>query len=153
MTVTTDRPLACVATALCDLRVLVIEDEWVVAQSYVALLENLGVTASGPAGTLAEAMRLIEAEPVDAALVDMNLHGEMAYGVVDVLNALGIAVVVVTGYDVVPELEHKVRPRSAVATEADKDWSGATVMTNTAVNPQFAQHRSAIPKLYNTFDC
>ena len=53
-------------------------------------------------------MRLIEAGPVDVALVDMNLRGEMAYSVVEALNARGIAVVVVTGYDVVPVLEHKV---------------------------------------------
>ena len=97
-----------VANALCGLRILVIEDIWIVAQSYVSLLDNLGVIVSGPAGTIAEAMALIEAVPVDVALVDMNLHGVMAYGVVEALSARGVPVVVVTGYDVVPELEHKV---------------------------------------------
>lgn len=96
------------ANALCGQRILVIEDEWIVAQSYVAILENLGVTASGPAGTLADALRVIESGPIDAALVDMNLNGEMAYSVVDALNARGVAVVVVTGYDVVPDFENKV---------------------------------------------
>jgi len=47
-------------------------------------------------------MRLIEAGPFDAALVDMNLNGEMAYGIVDALNAQRVPIVVATGY----ELEH-----------------------------------------------
>ena len=97
-----------VANALCGVRVLVIEDVWIIAQSYVSLLDNLGAIVSGPACTIAEAMSLIEAAPIDAALVDMNLHGEMAYGVVEALNSRGVPVVVATGYDVVPELEHKV---------------------------------------------
>ena len=96
------------ATALCGLRVLVIEDVWIVAQSYVAMLDNLGVRVSGPATTVAQAMSLIEAAPIDVALVDMELHGEMAYGVVEALNARGVPVVVVTGAAVVPELEHEV---------------------------------------------
>ncbi len=103
-----------VANALCGMRVLVIEDIWIIAQSYVALLDDLGVIVSGPASTVAEAMSLIErridrgATPIDAALVDMDLGGEMAYGVVDALNARGVPVVVVTGYDVAPELALKV---------------------------------------------
>jgi CheY-like chemotaxis protein len=101
-------PTTSVASALNGMRVLVIEDIWIVAQSYVALLDSLGVVVSGPASTVAEAMNMIESASVDAALVDMNLHGEMAYGVVEALNGRGIPVLVVTGYEVVPELEHKV---------------------------------------------
>ena len=96
------------ANALSGMRVLVIEDIWIVAQSYAAILDNLGVIVSGPVGSVAEAMALIDAEPIDAALVDMNLHGEMAYGVVEALKARGVPIVVATGYDVVPELEHNV---------------------------------------------
>ena len=106
---------ASVASALSGMRVLVIEDIWIVAQSYVELLDNLGVIVSGPAGTVAEAMSLIDrridrgATPIDAALVDLDLGGEMAYGVVDALNARGVPVLVVTGCDVVPEFANKVR--------------------------------------------
>ena len=96
------------ANALIGMRVLVIEDVWIVAQSYVALLDNLGVVVSGPASSVEDAMRLIEAEPIDVAIVDMNLQDEMAYAVVDALNSRGVPVVVATGYNVVPELEHKV---------------------------------------------
>ena len=101
-----------VANALTGMRVLVIEDIWIVAQCYVELLDNLGVIVSGPAGTVAEAMSLIDrridrgATPIDAAIVDMNLSGEMAYSVVDALNARGVPVVIVTGCDVGHELAH-----------------------------------------------
>ena len=102
---------ASVVHTISGMRVLVIEDIWIVAQSYV----ELRVIVSGPAGTVAEAMSLIErridrgATPIDAALVDMDLGGEMAYGVVDALNARGVPVVVVTGCDVEPEFANKVR--------------------------------------------
>jgi len=88
-------------------RILVIEDVWIVAQSYVALLEQLGVEVRGPAGTVAEAMSAVAAGPVDAALVDMNLNGEMAGAVVEALAERGVAVVIVTGHDVPPALADK----------------------------------------------
>ena len=93
---------------LSGMRVLVVEDIWIVAQSYVSMLENLGVIVSGPVGTVADAMRLIELAPVDAALVDLNLQGEMADGVVEALTERGVVVAVITGYGDKPELEQKV---------------------------------------------
>ena len=99
---------AAVANALTGMRILIIEDIWLVAQSYVGLFELLGVVVVGPASTIAEALALIEVERIDAALVDMNLHGEMADGLVEALNARGVPVVVATGYDTVPGLEGKV---------------------------------------------
>ena len=133
MTVGPEHPIS-TANVLCGIRILVIEDVWIVAQSYVALLENLGVIVSGPAGTVADAIRLIEAAPIDAALVDMNLHGEMAYAVVDALNARGVAIVVVTGYDVVPELAGKVSAFLSKPIRAEaliKAFRGITAVVKT----------------------
>lgn len=100
-------PVPSSSNALAGKRVLVVEDVWIVAQSYVALLEQLGVIVCGPAGTVSEAMGLIETQPVDAALVDLNLNGEMAISVVETLAGRGVPVVIVTGYDVAPELAAK----------------------------------------------
>ncbi len=100
-------PRVSMASALCGMRIVVIEDVWIVAQSYVAMLDNLGVIVAGPAGTVSDALRLVDAGPIDAALVDMNLHGEMAHAVVEQLNARGVPVVIVTGYDLEPEFESK----------------------------------------------
>lgn len=90
------------------MRVLLAEDEWIVGLGLQSILEVMGVTVSGPVATVAEAARLSEAGSFDAAVVDMNLQGEMAYGLVDGLNERGIPVVVVTAYEVLPSLAGKV---------------------------------------------
>lgn len=94
-----DRP-----APITGLRVLLIEDTWIIAQSYRALLETLGVEVRGPAATIAAAHQHLDTEKVDAAIVDINLRGEMADPLVTALHARAIPVIIVTGYDVAPEL-------------------------------------------------
>ena len=90
------------------MRVLLVEDSWLVALGLQSILENMGVVVSGPVATVAEAAaRLGETGRFDAAVVDMNLRGEMAYDLVDRLNERDIPVVVVTGYEVLPSLADK----------------------------------------------
>ncbi len=58
---------------------------------------------AGPVATSAEAERLISEQIPDAAIVDYNLRGgELAYGLIDRLNELGVQVIVVTGYAALP---------------------------------------------------
>lgn len=105
------------------LRVLVVEDMWHLAQGMKAMLTLAGHTVVGPAANAASARRLIETHVVDVAIVDINLHGEMAFGFVGELKLLGIPVVVATGYEDLPEVEDKadavftkpVRPRELLA--------------------------------------
>jgi DNA-binding response OmpR family regulator len=63
---------------------------------------------SGPAASLEEAERLLAASAHDLAVVDINLKGEMAYGLIDQLHDQGVRIVVVTGYAVLPRLTRKV---------------------------------------------
>jgi CheY-like chemotaxis protein len=91
-----------------DLRVLVVEDSWHVAQALKTLLEELGVSVAGPAATLDEAERLLAARAPDVAIVDINLKGEMAYGLIDRLNDKGVRVVVISGYAVPQVAQAKV---------------------------------------------
>lgn len=95
--------------SLAGMRVLLIEDSWIIAQSYAALLEPVGVEVVGPAGSLQEATRLATEQQADAAMVDMDLRGELATGVIDVLHARGVPVIVVTGFEQLPEFGDKVR--------------------------------------------
>lgn len=92
------------------LRVLLVEDSWLVAQELKSILEVMGVIVSGPAATIAEATQLAEAGLFDAAIVDMNLQGQMAYNLVDNLRSHGVPVVVITGYEVLPSLANKGVP-------------------------------------------
>ena len=98
-------PSADTATSLNGLRVLMVEDTWIIAQSYAGLLEPLGVTVLGPAANIADATRLLGENAVDAALVDINLQGELAYDLIDCLHRRRIPIVVVTGYEVLPRLD------------------------------------------------
>jgi len=64
------------------------------------------VVVVGPAPRVKEAMELIESAPLDAALLDINLNGEMTWDVADILHDRGIPFVFSTGYDgatVLPE--------------------------------------------------
>jgi CheY-like chemotaxis protein len=90
------------------LRVLVVEDSWHVANALKTLLEELGVSVTGPAATLEEAERLLAAGRPDVAVVDINLKGEMAYGLIDRLNERGVRVVVISGYAVPQVAQAKV---------------------------------------------
>jgi CheY-like chemotaxis protein len=105
-----------------DLRVLVVEDSWHVAGALKALLLELGVKVAGPAASLDEAERLLAAEAPDVAIVDINLKGEMAYGLIDRLNERGIHVVVISGY-AVPKVAH-----TKVAAVLQKPFSAKSLL-------------------------
>ncbi len=87
-------------TRLNGLRVLVIEDEYLIADDLAKELKRARATVLGPFGMLDEAIRAVEADAaIDAAILDINLHGAMAYEIFDMLNARKVPVVLATGYD------------------------------------------------------
>jgi DNA-binding response OmpR family regulator len=85
-------------TALAGRRILLVEDEPLVAMVAAAALEEAGCTVVGPANTLAEALRLAEEEQLDAAVLDRNLGGQYSDSVAQRLRDRGILFAVVTGY-------------------------------------------------------
>ncbi len=64
---------------LAGLRVLVVEDEFLVALGLEDGLKALGCAVVGPVASLAAAVDAAENEAVDAALLDVNLNGESVY--------------------------------------------------------------------------
>jgi CheY-like chemotaxis protein len=80
------------------LRVLVVEDEYLVADDISETLQELGYQVAGPAATVSEAMTLIEQGSIDCALLDANLDGLSSSPVAELLASLRIPYVVVTGY-------------------------------------------------------
>lgn len=80
-------------------RILVVEDEFLVALMIEEAIRRLGHEVAGPVGDLAGALRLAEAEPVSAAILDVHLqHGERVYPVVKLLRRRGIPFVLTTAY-------------------------------------------------------
>lgn len=93
-------------TGLAGVAVLVAEDEFFVAEDLAYALEQRGATVVGPAADLARALALIEQTPqLGAAVLDINLKGEMVFPVADALRERRVPFVFATGYDgtVMPE--------------------------------------------------
>jgi CheY-like chemotaxis protein len=84
---------------LAGLRLLVVEDEALVAMLIEDILLDLDCVVIGPVGTLAQALALLHQEEIDGALLDVNLGGgERSYPVADALAARDVPFVFVTGY-------------------------------------------------------
>ena len=94
------------AEQLAGCRLLIVEDEYYLADDARTVLREAGADVLGPVATVDDARRRIDAEPrIDAVLLDINLRGELAFGVADALQARGIPFLFVTGYDrtVIPD--------------------------------------------------
>jgi len=85
-------------SALAGRRILVVEDEMLIAMVVEAVLDDAGCEIVGPIGRLAPAVESAEREAIDAALLDVNLHGEEVFPVAEALAARNIPFVFVTGY-------------------------------------------------------
>ena len=79
-------------------RVMIVEDEALVAMVVTESLTTLGCRVVGPFSRCSEAMAAIEADEVDAAILDVNLDGEMVYPLADMLTVRGVPFIFVTGY-------------------------------------------------------
>ncbi|MBB4191879.1 CheY-like chemotaxis protein [Rhizobium aethiopicum] len=80
-------------------RILVVEDEYFLADETRRKLENLGAIVVGPTANIRRALDLIAGEDVDAAILDVHLRDELVFAVADELEARQINFVFATGYD------------------------------------------------------
>lgn len=87
----TDRPLP-------RPRVLVVEDEMLVAMMLEDMLTGLGFEVVGPASRLERAMEMAHAEALDLAVLDVNLVNAQSFPVADLLQAKGVPFIFATGY-------------------------------------------------------
>lgn len=95
------------------LRILIVEDESLVAMMLEDVLLDLGHDIAGVAGRLNDALRLATDLKIDFAVLDLNLNGERTDPVAAALRSRGVPFIFATGYGV------------AGVTE---DWSGVPVV-------------------------
>jgi DNA-binding NtrC family response regulator len=83
-------------------RLLIVEDEYMIADDLASALEEAGAEVVGPAGTVEDALELVQLNRgrLDGAVLDVNLRDERVYPVADVLASRGVPFVLATGYDV-----------------------------------------------------
>ena len=82
-------------------RVLVVEDDYMIAFDMVDGLTAAGAVPVGPCGWIADALALLDrqAGQIDLAVVDVDLHGQPSYPVADVLIRMGVPFAFVTGFN------------------------------------------------------
>lgn len=79
-------------------RILIVEDETIVAMLLEDILYELGYAVVGPYARVDPALAALESEDVDGAVLDVNLVGERSYPIADALAERGKPYVFVTGY-------------------------------------------------------
>ena len=109
--------------ALAGRRLLLVEDEYFIADDLVRELLAGGAEVVGPAGSVDGALDLLdEAGRLDGAVLDLNLQGEMAFPVADALRERGVPFVFTTGYD-----QAATPARYALVTRCEKPVDAARI--------------------------
>jgi DNA-binding NtrC family response regulator len=110
-------------------RILIVEDEYVVALDLAQSFEQIGAAVIGPVGSVARALALLSGGTTfEMAVLDINLGSEKVFPVADALSARGLPFVFATGYDTVSiPAAYRAVPRfekpvdiHALARELDK---------------------------------
>lgn len=79
-------------------RILIVEDEPIVAMCLEDALEALGCVPVGPVSRLEDGLMLARSETLDAAILDINLGGERSYPIAEALREREIPFVFASGY-------------------------------------------------------
>jgi CheY-like chemotaxis protein len=83
---------------LSNRKVLVVEDEMMIAMLIEDMLDEFGCRLVGPATSVPRALDLIGKEQVDVAVLDLNLDGHDTYAIADALQQKNIPFIFATGY-------------------------------------------------------
>lgn len=86
--------------ALKGQRVLIVEDQAILAFEMQTLLQQIGCEVVGPVGNLNQALEAARTERLDGAVLDVNLDGEPVYPVADILHERQIPFLLATGYGI-----------------------------------------------------
>lgn len=100
--------------SLAGKRILVVEDEYFVASDLKRAFLAAEAVVVGPVGDLGRGLALTAGEPLDAAVLDVNLEGETSYAIADALAEQEVPYMFLTGYDgwALPE-RYRAAPRVA----------------------------------------
>ena len=79
-------------------RILVVEDEFLIAMELDVTLQSAGYQVLGPAPNVSVALKLLQAERPDAAVLDVDLAGEWVTPVAEVLRAMFVPFILASGY-------------------------------------------------------
>lgn len=115
---------------LANCRILIVEDEAVIALELAAILEDEGAEIVGIAQSVTSALKFVGLNRISCSLLDIYLHGETSYPVADALSARELPFAFLTGYPD-PVLPARHRGRAVI----NKPFVPAEILEAVAVLP------------------
>jgi len=104
-------------------RILVVEDEFLIALDIAGALEQGGLVVIGPLASISDALEALKQEAVDGALLDANLGGQPVGSIADALLARKVPFAFVSGYG-----RDQLPPRHRGAPLVRKPFTGADLL-------------------------
>jgi CheY-like chemotaxis protein len=83
---------------LSNRKVLIVEDEMMIAMLIEDMLDEFGCKLVGPATNVPRALELIGKESIEIAILDLNLGGQDTYAIADALHQRNVPFIFATGY-------------------------------------------------------
>ena len=102
--------------------VLVVEDDYFASLVYESFLEAFGFVMVGPVKTIEEALKVIYQQKFAAALLDINMDGDLITPVADLLKEISCPFIFATGYTDLTMLPEKYRDTSRRSSRAISCW-------------------------------
>ncbi|PPU09614.1 hypothetical protein [Xanthomonas arboricola] len=117
-------------------RILVVEDDYLLAESLNDLLVEAGVCVLGPVGNVPEALSLVTSgQSIDGALLDVNVRGQPVFPVADALLERGVPFSFCSGYD-----RYTLPPRFAHLSYCMKPYNPRMITALLSNQAQPAEH-------------
>jgi DNA-binding response OmpR family regulator len=114
--------------AISGLKLLLVEDNFLVAEHMREMLERHGCDVVGPAPRVTRALELVyEADALDGAMLDVNLHGELCFPIARALAARGVPFLFLTGYEAGAIIPAEFEAAPIVAKPVDENGLMAAI--------------------------
>lgn len=97
------------------LRVMLVEDDVLLAMEMEDFLHDLGCEVIGPFGKLDESIDASDHERLDGAVVDLNLRGELSFPLIDKLTEEGVPLIICSGYVDLPGMKERLATAPCIA--------------------------------------
>jgi DNA-binding NtrC family response regulator len=105
---------------LANRRILLAEDEGLIALDVEAMLQTFGCEVVGPLSELEDILLAIQAQPLDGALLDVNLRGRQVFDILPEFISRNIPVVLTSGYDDASLFPHAFRELPRISKPFDQ---------------------------------
>jgi DNA-binding NtrC family response regulator len=105
--------------SLAGLRILIAEDESLIALELEQVLADLGCKVAGPVSRVADVVQQAQAGQLDGALLDVNLRGEQIFRALPQLIAGHVPLIITSGYDDAASFPEEFRALPRIAKPFD----------------------------------